>query len=209
MSFSLNETEALAKRAARGGGYPWGLAEEAGMAVRFLCLHGLDGVADLVRLLDSGYAGSLADRRPITSDVEWRGQKTLCPLMTGAHVSDRGGLGDSGAVRIRDVASPLLILPFTANLARQRGLVLSVTFGGVYAATNGMHLECPDGAFDYAHDLTIEVVNDLTNPRQRRSRVTPDTIDLEVLNRYAHRTYAPATEESRRLGAGTALSDND
>ena len=32
---------------------------------------------------------------------------------------------------------------------------------------------------------------------------------LFVLNTFAHRTYAPATEESRLLGAGAGLSDND
>ena len=37
MNLSLNEVEATAKKATRGAGYPWGLAEEAGKAVRWLC----------------------------------------------------------------------------------------------------------------------------------------------------------------------------
>ena len=32
MSLSLNEVESTAKKAARGAGYPWGLAEEAAKA---------------------------------------------------------------------------------------------------------------------------------------------------------------------------------
>ena len=34
MSFSLNEIEAMGRRAARGAGLHWGIAEEAGKAVR-------------------------------------------------------------------------------------------------------------------------------------------------------------------------------
>ncbi|HBM69159.1 MAG TPA: DUF3726 domain-containing protein, partial [Rhodobacteraceae bacterium] len=37
MSYSLNELQALARKAARGSGVPWGIAEEAAMAARYLC----------------------------------------------------------------------------------------------------------------------------------------------------------------------------
>ena len=43
MTFSLNEIEAIGKRAARGAGLPWGLAEEAGKAARWLTARGLPG----------------------------------------------------------------------------------------------------------------------------------------------------------------------
>ena len=32
---------------------------------------------------------------------------------------------------------------------------------------------------------------------------------FEILNEHAHKTYAPATDESRLSGAGSGLSDND
>ena len=40
MSYSLNEFQALARKAAGGSGVAWGIAEEAGMAARYLCEHG-------------------------------------------------------------------------------------------------------------------------------------------------------------------------
>ena len=36
MNVSMNEVESMAKTAARGAGYSWGLAEEAGKATRWL-----------------------------------------------------------------------------------------------------------------------------------------------------------------------------
>lgn len=51
MVLSLNEVQVTAKKAARGAGYPWGIAEEAGQAARWLCSHGLDGCAALAGVL--------------------------------------------------------------------------------------------------------------------------------------------------------------
>jgi len=41
------------------------------------------------------------------------------------------------------------------------------------------------------------------------TRATPDAEHWATLNRFAHHTYAPASEASRLLGAGAGLSDND
>ncbi len=51
MSWSLNEIEGLARKAARGSGLSWGLAEEAGKATRWLCAAGLPGADALAGLL--------------------------------------------------------------------------------------------------------------------------------------------------------------
>ncbi|MFV1875593.1 hypothetical protein [Nioella sp.] len=40
-----------------------------------------------------------------------------------------------------------------------------------------------------------------------RSACSANTV--AALNAFAHRTYAPATEESRLAGAGAGLTDND
>ena len=52
MNYSLNAVESTAKRAARGAGYPWGLAEEAGKATRWLSHQGLEGCG---ALFDKGH----------------------------------------------------------------------------------------------------------------------------------------------------------
>ena len=43
MTWSLNEIETLSRKAARGAGLSWGLAEEAGKATRWLAAAGLPG----------------------------------------------------------------------------------------------------------------------------------------------------------------------
>lgn len=191
MSFALNEIEAMAKRATRGVGYPWGLAEDAGKAARWLCAQGLDGVAVL--------AAALA--HPPGDDA---------PLMIGVRLSDRAYALPDAELELSAIAQPLMLLPFAAMAARQLRSTLTVACAGAEAVTDGTHL-CLSGAFpDPAAALTIRKGGQLSAPRPPSSRATPAQESWDMLNRLAHRTYAPATEESRRLGAGgAALTDND
>ena len=53
MNYSLNEYEALAYKAARGCGLAWGLAEEAGKAVRTLSALGLESAPILLEALEN------------------------------------------------------------------------------------------------------------------------------------------------------------
>ena len=53
---SSNEVDALAKKAAKGAGMPWGLAAEAGKATRWLADRGLPGPAVLADLLETPVA---------------------------------------------------------------------------------------------------------------------------------------------------------
>lgn len=191
MSFALNEVEAMAKRATRGAGYPWGLAEEASKATRWLCAQGLDGCAVLAGVL--------------TRDEATRG----CSLTEGATLSDQASLLAGGAKTMTNLAYPAMILPFARLAARQIGKTVTVSDGQAVAVTDGEDISL-DGEFqDSAAALTVEVGGQLGQGRAKVTRATPDADAWRELTRLAHLTYAPATEESRRLGAGTGLSDND
>ena len=89
MSWSLAEIEAETRKATRGAGLPWGLAEEAGKAVRWLAMHGIDATAALCDVLDQHAAGQLD--LAITEGIagRWRapGQR-LSPLALGAAICD-------------------------------------------------------------------------------------------------------------------------
>jgi len=52
MLCSLNEIEAQLRKAARGAGLSWGLAEEAGKAGRWLAMHGIDALPAFAALYE-------------------------------------------------------------------------------------------------------------------------------------------------------------
>ena len=210
MTYSLNEVEATAKRAARGAGYSWGLAEEAGKAVRWLCARDLDGCAALARLLGEFNGAREADWTPMTEDDQWRAPSgRLCPLLAGAAVSDRANTLQSGNISLAALAAPVLVIPFAASCARRLQEVVSIDFPHVHIATDGDALSV-DGRIPVTVDeMAVAIGGEITAPQPRCSRASPAQDTWQVLNRFAHRTYAPATDESRLTGAGAGLSDND
>ena len=85
MSWSLNEVEALSRKAARGAGLSWGLAEEAGRATRWLVVHGLPGPEVLLAALTRLDGLPHEARAPLDG---WQARDTLCPVTTGAALAD-------------------------------------------------------------------------------------------------------------------------
>lgn len=208
MNLSLNEIEATAKRAVRGAGYPWGVAEDASKSTRWLCRNGHDGVAALAVLLDQDFACS-ADHRPHATDETWRGAGDLCPLVTGAFLSDCAQSLRSGPITMQRVAVPLLILPFAANAALELRCCVRVEMDGHVAMTDGDNLLCADMLPELAERITVHTSEAVPSLRPRSAQMNPDPGSWDRLAALAHRTYAPATRESRLRGAGAGLSDND
>lgn len=135
----------------------------------------------------------------------------LCPLLAGAAVSDLADTLKDGDLRLESVAHPILLAPFAGLSAQHLKTSVVLEWNDAFAETDGKALAlrgeirapvatvtaCVRTGFDQAH-------------RQPEcSRADPDDDTLAALNRLAHRTYAPATEESRLSGAGAGLSDND
>ena len=201
MTLSMNEVEATAKKATRGAGYPWGLAEEAGRATRWLCGRDLDGCQALAGLLVETDGSDLNRWTPRCDGPLWNapGGK-LCPLIAGTALSDRALALSS--VRMAVLVMPLLLLPFAALAAQQRETVVEVDMPGARAATDGRALSV-SGTFPPVTDqLDIAFGGHLQQPLPARSRADPDANILGLLNRLAHRTYAPATDASRLSGPG-------
>jgi hypothetical protein len=188
MSFSLNEVEATARKATRGVGYPWGIADEAGKAVRWLCANGVDGCGALVGLLQ------MVDERDLET---LKGGPFLCPLLAGCSYADHG----KQDFEIAAVAMPVLLLPFIAVLARSKAIKIQLICTAGVATTDGDRL-CLDCDLPDLSDCVIRQCQDFGSPNGSTSRAAPDPEHWAMLNAYAHRTYAPATEESRLKGAG-------
>lgn len=210
MSWSLNEVEALARKAARGAGYGWGHAEEAGRAVRWLCAQGLDGAEALAELLEQTDGRAYVEICPDMSAEGWQGQgAALCPLITGAALCD-GAQGLDDDVALGPVHQPLLLLPFVAMAAQVRGTGLSVHHaqGTLCLGAKGQMDGVPPklGGPEAVRIAPTFTVRDAATPA---SRAHCDAAIIKRLNQYAARTYAPATEASRLAGAGAGTTDND
>lgn len=214
MTFSLNEVEVTAKKATRGAGYSWGLAEEAGKASRWLCSKNLNGCEALASLLELSDGDDLTTRQPITVNDIWQSQSNeLCPLLAGTALSDHAFMLRHSSISMASVVQPILLLPFAAAAARQLQSTVTVIWDGVSATTNGtdLCLDTNDEALNAGRAERVEIrIGGKSGPFvPSKSRAVTGAAVWASLCHFAHRTYAPATEESRLSGAGAGTTDND
>jgi hypothetical protein len=203
MSWSLGETAALALKAARGAGLSWGMAEEAAGAVFWLHQRGLPGISALCGYLD-------------VCGHDRTGEDALCPLETGSALSDGTRpcpVNADDQLDLGLVKAPLLMLPFVATIPPGTVWLTAQGFGNdVPCSTDAPPDHWQSGwlrgtAFC---QLTLGATVQIDQGRASQTRL-PDQFAccVERLTGYAHRTYAPATSQSRLAGAGAGLTDND
>lgn len=215
MSHSLNEIEAMCKRAARGAGLSWGLCEEAAKGTRWLASFGFAGPDLLASLLELNDRLPAIDFSPVALEGIWRAAAgRLNPLIAGASMSDCAVKMELGnIITMLEVDYPLLVVPFASGAALRLGQPVSVEWEDTRMVTNGKEL-CVQG--DIKAILTPHARRvDCSAPAQMLSQTRPIhravvSNDCWIrLNRFAQRTFAPATEASRLRGAGAGLTDND
>ena len=207
LNLSLNEVAATAKKAARGAGYSWGMAEEAAAAVRWLAASGIEGCAPLVALLDQA-DGAPENHRPNVAGPIWQASGSgVCPLAAGTALADHSTGLVALQTRIADVMAPVLLLACAADAARMTGRAVSVACGTEALTTDGTRLG--GTSLPERGDVDISFGGALETPRAPMSRATPAPEVWAALNAFAERTYAPASEASRLMGAGAGTNDND
>ncbi|MCB1405523.1 MAG: DUF3726 domain-containing protein [Rhodobacteraceae bacterium] len=215
MIWSMNEIETLTKKAARGAGMSWGLAEEAGKATRRLQEWGLDGAAALADLLTATDGTARSDLLPLAVSGVWTARGgMLCPIAAGACLSDHAAVLAEHPVEMARVAQPMLLIPFAQTIAQQIGRVIDLRWDGVRVqiGTDAVHVAGTEPALCAAVATGVrcspgQMVTGRKLAFTARAAITPVT--AARLGTFAHRTYAPATDESRLAGAGAGLSDND
>ena len=207
MNLSLGEVEALAVKATRGAGLGWGIAVEAGKAVRWLTAHGFDGPRTLAHALGASEFGVVeVDGNRLTGGSAVLLGPSLCDLK---EIVARGE-----DIVLVDVHAAPLIAPFVARLSGllETRLALAWAEAGIVFTPDAV-LAHEDGAVppDFCAELRVGGCDDVPEcePLLKSSRAEISQDIFDALSGYAARTYAPATEESRLAGAGAGLTDND
>lgn len=216
MTFTLNEIEATSIRAARGAGLDWGIAEEAGRAARWLAAHSLPGPELLSDLLVRTDGQDYADMAPTALEGPWTAPSGLLnPLIAGAALADRAASLASGRIfELGNTAFPLLLLPYAKYCAFEVETAVELTWEGVTAAIS------PDAPPTVRGSEDAVLVKSTPVVRCRTVAVDPTAGKVfapvrravaaaawDRLKGFANRTYAPATSESRELGAGADRID--
>ncbi|WP_435258473.1 DUF3726 domain-containing protein [Thioclava sp. FR2] len=219
---SRNETEALAAKAARGAGLPWGVAEEAGFAAGWLHSAGLDGLSPLLAHLGQVEISGWHQMRPRWSLGGWDNENAkvpLCPIALGMTLSDFAASSDSEkgfSQRLSiagKVAFPVLVLPFLSTIIPPQLEALKVDLNDVSLTLGNEYIHAGE-PLDAAKLLTVEQsplrLAQASAPYPSRSNqcVATPAETLAGLERLALQTTVPPSLQSR-ADAGAGGSDND
>ncbi len=214
--FSLAELDTHCRKATRGAGYSWGLAEEAGKAVRWLAARGLPGPQALAELLKEHDGKTYTEIKPVRSESILRAANgSLCPIITGALICDHASkVHPTSTLTCMAIKWPLLILPFLAQRAKIENINLQTSWPGleVVLGPTGISLQGSESTYLVARSeqLLIQSTPLAPSPRSDSSFSVPvPTASWRLLDHYAALTYAPATQASRLAGAGAGIVDQD
>jgi len=217
---SLGQIEQMARKAARGAGFAWGLADQVGQAVRWLHTYALNGAPALAAHLDDctcDGAPDYAARAPARLAGVWRAPiGPLDPLATGASMSDCID-AMPGGIETAAIARPLLAAAFIGHAAHSEGLAFEVTWPGCVLSCARGRVRAGGPAVDAATAAFMRCRpcaphGPAFGGRCRAARIVETAVNAGVwarLEHHARRTHVSATAASRLAGAGAGLHDND
>ena len=193
MICSANEIEAALRKAAVGAGYPTGLAISMAEAGLWLCRHGADGLNAVLATTHGGAACA-----GFTLEISGHTHTIRCAVagLCGPSVFEMLVTGQAERIVLDGVDSPTLL----------------AGFAGTIGAATGSSFEFSSDPHQAAPTTRIEIRWSPTpryDPPVTRHGIEVDPAMWAAVNELAARTYVPATDESRRQGAGAGLTDND
>ena len=164
-NYSLGEIDSLARKATRGAGYSWGVAEEAGKAVRWLSAYGYPGAEILANYLtivanksqefipsllseSSNQNIAQSDKAKKEIDLEkivfTNNDLAMCSLYCGTLINDLGHqLKDNKSLIFENMLSPLLALSQAGRIAEAYDISVSFAYAEtvIVCSANGIQLK--------------------------------------------------------------------
>jgi hypothetical protein len=212
VELSLGEIDALCVKAARGAGFSWGMAQEVGRAARTLALWHVRWEDALSRHLTE-IDGDVRTHAPRMAEGRWTAAPNdLCPIGLGTALMDFGHALGTAGTHVAAVRYPVLLLPFLSAIAAARGGhvgLASAAYRGLISAEGAGLGDPPTEARWPDARVWHDPRPPAGEPRHAAAPYPMKRDALAILERLAHRTYVPESEESRATGAGAGASDND
>ena len=201
---SLSEIETTSKRASRGVGFSWGIAEEVGKCVRLLELFGLPGIKNLNRYYQKKNKENFDDIRMIYKK-NTSNKNSLCPISLGIRFLDQiRKIENYNKCLFKNVAYPILLLPFLSRSSEIIGKKILVVLDkyefllnfNINISSNSLEKEFPSKA-------KIVKIFFLDNKDSFTDH------DWKSLYRLSENTFVEESDSLKKGAAGAGLNDND
>ena len=201
---TLSEIDTTSKRATKAAGFSWGVAEEVGKNMRLLELYGLSGIKNLNEYFKN-YKKKQYQKVSLISETNDSQKIPYCPIILGTNFLDQISLLENiNEIQIKNVAFPLLLLPFVSRAS-------DIIGKKIFMKIDEKEFLLNFNQSIYSNYLKSEIlensklikINFVENKNNFKEN------EWKELYKLSEDTFVEETDSLKASGAGAGLTDND
>ena len=200
---SFSEIDTVVKRATKGVGFNWGVAEEVGKNIKLLEMFGLPGLKNL-----NDYFNSLKSKKfqNLTFISNYNQSKIpYCPIISGISFLDQvNELKELINIKIENMSYPILFLPFLSRASEVIGKKISFKFDeNIFLFNFNQNIYSNYFSNKILENAKLTEINFIENNN------TFSQEEWDNLYKLSTNTFVEESDELKKSAAGAGLTDND
>ena len=200
---SFSEIDTVVKRASKGVGFSWGVAEEVGKNIKLLEMFGLPGLKNL-----NDYFNSLKSKKfQNLTFISNHNQSKIpyCPIISGISFLDQiDELKELINIKIENMSYPILFLPFLSRASEVIGKKISFKFDeNIFLFNFNQNIYSNYFSNKILENAKLTEINFIENNN------TFSQEEWDNLYKLSTNTFVEESDELKKSAAGAGLTDND
>ena len=200
---SFSEIDTVVKRATKGVGFNWGVAEEVGKNIKLLEMFGLPGLKNL-----NDYFNSLNSKKfQNLTFISNHNQSKIpyCPIISGISFLDQvNELKELINIKIENMSYPILFLPFLSRASEVIGKKISFKFDeNIFLFNFNQNIYSNYFSNKILENAKLTEINFIENNN------TFSQEEWDNLYKLSTNTFVEESDELKKSAAGAGLTDND
>jgi len=200
---SFSEIDTVVKRATKGVGFNWGVAEEVGKNIKLLEMFGLPGLKNL-----NDYFNSLKSKKfQNLTFISNHNQSKIpyCPIISGISFLDQvNELKELINIKIENMSYPILFLPFLSRASEVIGKKISFKFDeNIFLFNFNQNIYSNYFSNKILENAKHTEINFIENNN------TFSQEEWDNLYKLSTNTFVEESDELKKSAAGAGLTDND
>mgnify|MGYP001498874897 FL=1 len=200
---SFSEIDTVVKRATKGVGFNWGVAEEVGKNIKLLEMFGLPGLKNL-----NDYFNSLKSKKfQNLTFISNHDQSKIpyCPIISGISFLDQvNELKELINIKIENMSYPILFLPFLSRASEVIGKKISFKFDeNIFLFNFNQNIYSNYFSNKILENAKLTEINFIENNN------TFSQEEWDNLYKLSTNTFVEESDELKKSAAGAGLTDNE
>ena len=201
---SLSEIDTVSKRATRGAGFDWGIAEEVGKNIRMLEMLGMAGIKNL------NYYYKIRNKKKfekikLISEINQKNKLEYCPITAGVNFLDQvRSLENLNVIKFKNIAFPILFLPFVSRASEVLGKKILLKIDN-----RNYLLNYNNSIYSNSSNNGIIIIGNEISIAFLENKDSFEENEWKDLYKLSENTFVEENDSLKQGGAGAGLTDND